>query len=348
MNIAKLTNIQKSHFIFNKNKQKNINSINFRSKYIPVKNINEAKNFAIRNLGLKHYEISDVEVANWLNKALIYIKEITNGKSTILDKVAYKNYADSKGNSKNIMATYQCETFKNVLSPIPHIINDTLVINKNFVKNINEFLDTGKENLINLNILTENSRGLKLTTNYTTKYKNEFERLMNMRYRDMTFEDKMGLNDFLSSLQDYSEFKTTDIDSYVDKFLAYNINKIPLIYRIPLKYGLTGEDKFALLNKCEQIAGVVHNVNIDGKYKPILHETGHMLHAHESPNIFFGNNIQLKRYFRNNLYTASKISQYAKTSPLEYVAETFVKMALKMKLPKDVIDLYRICGGYMF
>ena len=354
MRITPLKYLQTSNCSYNKCEQKpasnacqnNVAFPAFQSKYVPVKSIHEAKDFAVRNLGITQFEINNIEVVNWLNKGLLYVKEITHGKTTILDKVVYTDYTDPNNSRENPIAIFQCETYKNTLSSQPHIINDTLIINKRFVKNINKYLDAGIDNLLNMNILTETSSGLKLACNYTTKYKNKFEHLLNQNYRNLSFEDKMGLDNFLTSMQDYFEFKISDIDYYADKFLKYYSNKIPNIYAYSLKH-LDGVNKFVLLNKLEQKTGVVHNVNVDGKYKAVLHEIGHMLHIHESFDLFLDKNKRLEKYFRNHLYTASKISQYAQKSPTEFVAETFVKIALKMKLPDDVMNLYKICGGYV-
>ncbi len=51
---------------------------------------------------------------------------------------------------------------------------------------------------------------------------------------------------------------------------------------------------------------------------------------------------------RNSQKIAGKISWYAKEDPKEFVAETFNAMMSNVKVPDDVMDLYKYYKGPVF
>lgn len=55
--------------------------------------------------------------------------------------------------------------------------------------------------------------------------------------------------------------------------------------------------------------------------------------------------IELRRLFDSKIDTAAKVSEYAKTTPLEFIAECYSKMADGIKLDADIMELYRKLGG---
>jgi hypothetical protein len=64
-------------------------------------------------------------------------------------------------------------------------------------------------------------------------------------------------------------------------------------------------------------------------------------------NIYMVNGVQRSNrfYMGSEIKTASKVSQYGATSPIEFVAETYAGMVSGKTYPDDVMDLYRKWGG---
>ncbi len=81
------------------------------------------------------------------------------------------------------------------------------------------------------------------------------------------------------------------------------------------------------------------------------HELGHYLHSmniSEFDNLLGRLSSRKTKLFKNNKEqqdVASKISNYAKTNPREFVAECFSYMCAGNKLPDDVLKLYKYFKG---
>lgn len=91
----------------------------------------------------------------------------------------------------------------------------------------------------------------------------------------------------------------------------------------------------------------------------IFHEQGHLEHSKSAKNFHtLANPEELKRrgekpseevkdFMDNHLETAEKVSDYAMTSPNEFVADTYAKMLSGHKFPHDVMELYKKFNGPM-
>lgn len=98
-----------------------------------------------------------------------------------------------------------------------------------------------------------------------------------------------------------------------------------------------------------------------GEYQSLYHELGHSMHSKAAKDYNKMSRLtELKtlgikddtivREFVENVQiqkTAGKISEYAKSSPNEFVAETFSLLAQGQKLPDDVMALYKKYNGPM-
>lgn len=91
--------------------------------------------------------------------------------------------------------------------------------------------------------------------------------------------------------------------------------------------------------KCD---GTVTSIYEKGLFGGLFHEFGHK--AHFSVCKEYGN---LDINWSKNEFQdiASKVSKYSKTSPEEFVAETFSLLVQGKSLPQDVMQLYAKCGG---
>ena len=90
----------------------------------------------------------------------------------------------------------------------------------------------------------------------------------------------------------------------------------------------------------------------------IFHEIGHLQHYYNfatpkgysnlrRPTDGKSPTILVKEFLENNEYQkiAGKVSDYAKTAPGEFVAEVYAKLIDNIKMPKDVMDLYKKYNG---
>ena len=77
----------------------------------------------------------------------------------------------------------------------------------------------------------------------------------------------------------------------------------------------------------------------------VVHEIGHILHEREQRASFWTHKTTWGDEGRPPAAQASKVSQYATKSKLEYVAEVFTGLVTGIHYDQDVIDVYLQLGG---
>lgn len=127
---------------------------------------------------------------------------------------------------------------------------------------------------------------------------------------------------------------------------------------------LSFEDKMQLIldlqaYKNRKVEDGVMNIRVRKVHNYINHEQGHLLHSKICDNYQKMSKVEefasrgqevseITKEFINNKEiqaTAGKVSDYAKESPLEFVAETFAGLRDGIKFDDDVIALYKKYGG---
>lgn len=92
----------------------------------------------------------------------------------------------------------------------------------------------------------------------------------------------------------------------------------------------------------------MRDFSFDGSF---IHEIGHSIHYNNNREIFntlADNKNELVKEFRNNenfQKIAQQVSNYAKTEPLEFVAEVYKGVKKGKKFDDDVMALYKKYGG---
>lgn len=105
-----------------------------------------------------------------------------------------------------------------------------------------------------------------------------------------------------------------------------------------------GETLEQTLNRWGQTKfdGTATSMYDKGLFKELFHEFGHKAHSTVCKNYGKLGIDWTKEEFQE---IASKVSKYSKTSPEEFVAETFSLLVQGKILPEDVMKLYRECDG---
>jgi len=65
--------------------------------FTPATNIEEATEFAKAKLGIKTFKVNNLKSANWINEGLVKINNFAKGKSTMPQKVIFKNIHNVAG-----------------------------------------------------------------------------------------------------------------------------------------------------------------------------------------------------------------------------------------------------------
>lgn len=105
-----------------------------------------------------------------------------------------------------------------------------------------------------------------------------------------------------------------------------------------------GETLEQVLNRWGQTKfdGTATSMYDKGLFKELFHDFGHKAHSTVCKNYGKLGIDWTKEEFQE---IASKVSKYSKTSPEEFVAETFSLLVQGKILPEDVMKLYRECDG---
>lgn len=323
-------------------------TFSFKGHYVSAKSLRDAEAYAKNKLNIRNYNVSNLDVANYLNKGLSYLNSVTNGKIGALDGVVYTSFAKFN-KSLGVIAFIKSERqygLMDIFNLTKPRLNHTLYINRDFFNNVDFFIKNMKIGLLQTSLLKNDKNGLKLNDNFTTKDQQKYEKLMNTRLKYLSLEEKVDLSSYLFTLQDYAMFKQSIVDTSIKKILK-DKNKLKSIGNIVQSFSnrLNKNDKFRLLTKMEKKLGIQHPIQIDGKYKILNHEIGHMLHAENDPATYFNPSQYQEAYFRRNIYQVSRVSDYATKNFNEFVAETFAKLVQGIKMPYEIMKLYYQFGG---
>ncbi len=168
------------------------------------------------------------------------------------------------------------------------------------------------------------------------------------------------------------EYKELDnsLSAAIGGFNSFIINKKEVIAEKKLVADIFGEN----LNckEAKRLAGHLMEAfspSYMSVFADISHEMGHLQHFANIEDLFGSlvfladsklKNIkifrklfvekeaeEMQKVFDNSKDTAGKVSEYAKTSPLEFVAECYSKMCDGIKLDDDVMKLYVQLGGVL-
>lgn len=324
------------------NRVKVQNKISFTG-FKQAKNIDEAKTFAYEHLGINLcYELEDLEVANYVNRALYEFQNRNKGMDPVFEGILT---TDNEALMAGIHPKY----------PI-------LFINEKVLKNLDE---TIKEALFD----SLNEKDLLLYGNNALEFSlsKEQQRLIRDFQRDsksMPLEDKINLAEFLrnvktmSCLPSFISFINLYCNGGKENLEKFNID---IGFRTFSKLAQDVQDKIIqILNR----QGIRLKVGDGGPFCIINHEIGHKLHRNQIGEEKFNNlNFVFKKSkvkeTSNFVVLAMQnfidkepdwfhtvlVSPYASSSPGEFVAETYSYLAKGETLSDEIMELYRKYEG---
>ena len=310
--------------------------------------LEEAIEFGRKHLGIKKYKNftdKDLDTINWINEGLTKISNKFKGKAKIPKTIEYIEA------EKGVMARVQHNGIK---------YDSWLGINKSFFENIDNILK---------NKAFINDRDYELFDEKTTK---RLKELM-QKYKEgklTNLEDKIQLFDeirafeneklqsparFIQEIMNNPEAK----QKLIDKGLLYgeNNNKYKLFdqFEIDLDKDLytQADPRFVEIMKKIFIreSGYKMKHNEQSPFRTIFHEIGHLNDKVRNDdealtgNVSFFEKIKAWGDNKKDFGTACSVSDYASTSPGEFVAEVFAELASGNKLSDEVMELYQRLGG---
>lgn len=308
-------------------------------EFKPAKTLEEAKEFAKKNLHIRKYNLTDLDSANYVNEAFV---NFNNNISK-----------DHKRVIKNVLLPPDSEPNSTIFG-----INGvkTLFVNESFIKDIDKELD----NLIERNTVEESVICLGFKDKFLN-YKNGNASLKDKFELYQLFENQINvsisrthafakllnsanvinyLKENKSLPQTISEFMELDnkTQGKILKTVRKNVEGAKLVS--------TDGDPFRFIN--HEIGHVYHQENIGSelwlKYNGISYENGKITEIPQK---------ELTKKFKEEIGEAltcdieANISRYAIKDPCEFVAETFSYLANGAKFSDEIMELYNKYGGMM-
>lgn len=308
-------------------------------KYKKAKTIEEAKEYAEKVLGIKSFDIPDLEVANQVNLSITNAIKKSRGKIHIPDKVEFSSI------------TGDCGKYSSLECPAETLIAEktneiTLKINRDYYNNIdkkiNEYINHFKKN----GQLSVNSKG-RDCINLISSYK--YDATLNRYFRlwkqgKLTKKAKLDFDNLLQCAREEENALLMTKDSltdYIKKSLSINLNNLP-----QEKYIEKATHALLSLRKEQKIllgANAYQTRNAIGLDGQVLHELGHVTHFRKTP--FSDLEQVIKTGFTNptDFATALKVSRYATESEGELIGEYIKGILSGDKYTDDVTKLFERC-----
>jgi hypothetical protein len=360
-------------------KGKTLSPANFAEhiEFSPAKTMEEAAAFAKKHLGIQNFNLGDdVEMANWVNKALTNINNRFKGKAQMPKNVNFGEEIFAKHpdwaafhNAKTETIGVNKAVFDNSFADLNKLIEEGKVAAEKIRKNdpkatlddlLLSVLDgkvkyiNDKEFVFNPSISWIDHELQKSIVAQLTKYKADPKSLSRfeayhllLKIEDLAAAQEKLLKEPLVVIKRIAKDQP--------EFFKQNFKDISYYESLP-------KDKQAI--ECYHIMSkTAKNKNVQyafvgakrgaSLYSTIYHEMGHLLHNMNSSMKDYLWGVLSNKSFENflkssdKLKTADKISEYAQTNPLEFVAETFSALCAGKKLPDEVMEMYKYYKGPM-
>ena len=328
-------------------------------EFSPAKTLKEAKDISKKIWKIKDNEISDLNIANWLNYSFTIASNKLKGKIKLPRHITYNTSKDATASINAALAT--------------------LNINKNYMEEIKYSITQNFIDLFNAKYLVPDftKKSVKISSKITCQNLDQINDLLYTYIEDISnktdrtsFIDKMILHDTFNAMINkisYIQNNPTKVlkDFLKNKELIPEMNKLHIPTDFNQLSKLPKEKQLEIINKILIKYNRKYNlipIETESGSSIILHEIGHLMHYNnmnkiklydqlskpeECMNIFGEISSQTKEFKDSEEIQAiaSYISDYATESPLEFVAETFTKLINNNNLPNDVMDLYKKYNG---
>lgn len=303
-----------------------------------AKTLEEAKKFAKENLGINSYNLTNLDIANYVNEALVNITNKNKGKQ-IFNKI-------------NTLPKEHVGWFS--------------VRGKRLSVNESQVLE-----LTNIQALTQEYNDVlarvDLSTMSLTSSQQELLKKAGKNIANLTMKEKIYLSDMLGgisgheNMSTYSFFKDALHNKEVEEFLAKN--------NLPQDFetfkALSPEEQGGILDKIFENTNYKTPVSDFGAFHPINHEMGHSLHLENVGCKKFnkyvvsvsGDPDKAKQLMTKKCDEFSKeepewhmlefVSKYSMFSPGEAVAEIFAGLQNGVKFNDEIMAMYKKYGGPM-
>lgn len=344
--------------------------------FTPAKTMEEAKEFAKKHLKIEKFDTAnDLDMANWVNEGLVNINNKYKGKGHIPKEV--RPVPDElKETHKNVIATMSARLGKGFyMEPI-------LTVNVDFFNNAHKFIDKRLKDF-GFKVIPRKDGCHELAMHMLPFFNKDkqldimllSEKFVNGKASKM---DIVALNKSFNDYYAYSHFLAENPMTIIND--VYSQKGVVDLLKKHMKQGsfksveelgkMTNKEQVDyLFEASDALTGLPFNQHPSSKilaskrsvFDTLYHEEGHLFHHkntildYEDMHVVYNKQTgkpdkigALAKGFlesKEEQFIASTVSRYAKSSPLEFVAEVYARMLNGEKFGDDVMNLYNKYKG---
>lgn len=344
--------------------------------FTPAKTMEEAKEFAKKHLKIEKFDTAnDLDMANWVNEGLVNINNKYKGKGHIPKEV--RPVPDElKETHKNVIATMSARLGKGFyMEPI-------LTVNVDFFNNAHKFIDKRLKDF-GFKVIPRKDGCHELAMHMLPFFNKDkqldimllSEKFVNGKASKM---DIVALNKSFNDYYAYSHFLAENPMTIIND--VYSQKGVVDLLKKHMKQGsfksveelgkMTNKEQVDyLFEASDALTGLPFNQHPSSKilaskrsvFDTLYHEEGHLFHHkntildYEDMHVVYNKQTgkpdkigALAKGFlesKEEQFIASTVSRYAKSSPLEFVAEVYARMLNGEKFGDDVMNLYNKYQG---
>ena len=344
--------------------------------FTPAKTMEEAKEFAKKHLKIEKFDTAnDLDMANWVNEGLVNINNKYKGKGHIPKEV--RPVPDElKETHKNVIATMSARLGKGFyMEPI-------LTVNVVFFNNAHKFIDKRLKDF-GFKVIPRKDGCHELAMHMLPFFNKDkqldimllSEKFVNGKASKM---DIVALNKSFNDYYAYSHFLAENPMTIIND--VYSQKGVVDLLKKHMKQGsfksveelgkMTNKEQVDyLFEASDALTGLPFNQHPSSKilaskrsvFDTLYHEEGHLFHHkntildYEDMHVVYNKQTgkpdkigALAKGFlesKEEQFIASTVSRYAKSSPLEFVAEVYARMLNGEKFGDDVMNLYNKYKG---
>lgn len=309
-----------------------------RLKFRKAKTIEEAKEYATKMLGIKSYDIPDIEVANQINLSMTNAIKKSKGMIKLPDKVEYASITTGDKKFTSLDCPAQTLWHENTNEIV-------LQINKDYFDNIDNAINNYLNRYKLSGQLAQNSKGkdcIKLITSY--KYDNTFNRYYRLyKQGKLTTKAKIDFDNLLQKASYEEKALLASKDSLIDYLkqkrgidLSHLTDEEYMAKARELLLDIRNKDKMVLSAKAFETQNAV------GLDSHVLHELGHSTHFRKINFADYEKDVE-GVFNPEEILTALKITPYATKNKGELIGEYIKGKLSGDKYSSDVDELFERC-----
>ena len=319
-------------------------------EFTKAKNMSEAINYARTKLGIKNFNLhGDLELANWVNEGLTEIYNKYKGKAPMPANVIKDRSQNIPGdayyNKEHDILAISPDNKKMVLQKLLDKIDNTPADNKKTLSNWYKkaikgdfsqvsFIDPKFQRQVAIHVQEFRRNPHSFDVTESRQLYHEINALLEpnkmLRQNPIVLIEEIYNNPKYKKYLNSTEFKSIAQISKLDKDAQHEE-----FYNIIDKLNKKGIKAYI-----EPQKSVTNN-----KFHVIYHEYGHFRHFRTTS---FTALKQRNAEFKSNTFKqhiAEEVSSYAKTEPMEFVAEVYAGLMNGAKYSSEVMALYRSYNG---